>query len=393
MIAWLIAAALAGSGDATKAEKLLADHALDDAISFTQASLRKSQDVRTMQRLLAVFEEALYGIAERDDSLESWKRYLSARPDGRWAERARSRLCTLGGADGGACGLGAGDAAPNSGVLAAIGTVSTWPTLDEPARSGHAAPDDAALVIGLEDYAFMPDVPFAMRDAQAVDSLLRYTVGIPSGRVRILTRGSVEQILAAAREVGGMLGPNGRLWLYYAGHGAADPTTRERILLGDDVRADPSGFRERAVSLADLVNEAKGGSAEQIVLLDTCFAGVGRDGSSITGGTRLALSIDDRPTGASAIQWSATGPNGLSGPFDPARHGAFTYFLVGALRGWADGEIDGQRDGQVTLAESEAYVRRLMGAERPQQQTELKAPPGADGRALVSGVSEKPPAK
>jgi uncharacterized caspase-like protein len=278
-------------------------------------------------------------------------------------------------------------------MLGAVGAASTWPALDEPARTGRVAADDAALVIGLEDYAFIPDVPYASRDAQAVDTLLRYTVGVPGGRVRTITRGSVEQIRQAAREVGAMLGPNGRLWLYFAGHGAADSTTRERILLGDDVRADPSAFRERAVALDELVQIATGASREQVVLLDTCFAGVGRDGGALTGGTRLAVSLDDRPPTESQIRWAATGANGLSGPFPAARHGAFTYLVVGALRGWADGELDGRRDGTVTLAESEAYVRRMLGTVRPGQEPELRAPAGRSAAPLVQGATEKAPVR
>ena len=49
------------------------------------------------------------------------------------------------------------------------------------------APDDAAVVIGIEDYAFLPDVPFAERDAQAVSDLLVYTIGVPADRVRVLS--------------------------------------------------------------------------------------------------------------------------------------------------------------------------------------------------------------
>lgn len=392
MIGLVLAVALAGPPDAAKAEKLVRDSRLEDAVTHVQAALRKSQDVKTTQRLLAAFEEALYGIAERDDTASAWSAYLKARPQGRWATRARDRLCALEPSSAGACGPTGTPTGP-TGLIGAVGNVSTWPSLDEPARTGRVAADDAALVIGLEDYAFVPDVPFASRDAQAVDTLLRYTVGIPGGRVRTITRGSVEQIRQAAREVGAMLGPGGRLWLFFAGHGAADASTRERILLGDDVRADPKTFRERAVALDELVQLAAGASREQVVLLDTCFAGVGRDGASLTGGTRFAVSLDDRPPTESEIRWAATGADGLSGPFPAARHGAFTYLVVGALRGWADGELDGRRDGAVTLAESDAYVRRMLGTVRPGQAPELLAPAGRAAAPLVEGTTEKAPVR
>jgi len=60
--------------------------------------------------------------------------------------------------------------------------------------------------------------------------------------------------------------------------------------------------------------------------------------------------------------WSAAAPSELSGAVDEAGHGAFTYFVLGALRGWADGELTGQRDGRIDLDEAQAFVRRAMAA-------------------------------
>lgn len=42
------------------------------------------------------------------------------------------------------------------------------------------------------------------------------------------------------------------------------------------------------------------------------------------------------------------------------RHGAFTFFAVGAMRGWADGELDGRRDGVVAGEEARMYVQRAL---------------------------------
>ena len=42
------------------------------------------------------------------------------------------------------------------------------PTVDVPLRSGASSPRDAAVVIGIEDYAFLPDVPHAASDANAL---------------------------------------------------------------------------------------------------------------------------------------------------------------------------------------------------------------------------------
>src|SRR5687768_16231294 len=115
------------------------------------------------------------------------------------------------------------------------------PDIDTPLRTGATAPADTAVVIGIEDYAFVPDVPYAQRDAKAFYDLLVYTIGVPSSRVRLLDHGAgKEQIVEAVAAAGAEVGAGGTVWVYFAGHGAADPSTGARLLLGDDVRQDPS---------------------------------------------------------------------------------------------------------------------------------------------------------
>lgn len=95
------------------------------------------------------------------------------------------------------------------------------------------------------------------------------------------------------------------------------------------------------------------------------------------------------PQGASDAQWTAAGPNQLSAPLDGQNHGAFTYFVLGALRGWADGELDGQRDGKVTAAEAQAFVAHaLRRFELAHQQPVWLGP---DDLVLATGVTEEPP--
>jgi hypothetical protein len=59
------------------------------------------------------------------------------------------------------------------------------------------------------------------------------------------------------------------------------------------------------------------------------------------------------------VVWSATDADETAVPYGPAEHGAFTYFAVGALSGWADG-VDGEADGEVTLDEAQSYVARAL---------------------------------
>jgi len=228
--------------------------------------------------------------------------------------------------------------------------------------TGNKASQDTAVVVGLEDYAFIPDVPHAARDAEAFRSFLLYTRGIPQHRIQHLTAGSRDHIEAAVKTAAAEAGDGGTVWVYFAGHGAASTETGERIILGDDVRADAISLDKRGLPVEDLATLARSGGAKAMMVLDTCYAGVGRGGETLIAGKRFAVPSYAVRAGGGEAHWNAAGPNELSGPLADVDHGAFTYFAVGALRGWADGELSGTRDGKVTAAEAHAFVTRALKA-------------------------------
>lgn len=250
--------------------------------------------------------------------------------------------------------------------------------------------DDGAVVIGLEDYAFVPDVPYARRDGDAFASFALYTRGIPPERVVRLSSGNADQIRAAVREVATDMGPGGTVWIYFSGHGAADPATGQRLLLGDDVRSDPASFASRSISVLEVEELASAAGGRTFMMLDTCFSGLGRGGDSLLAGTRFVVPAW-AGNGDHSTLWAAAGPDELARPLDGAAHGAFTYFALGAMRGWADGEFDGARDGVVSPQEAVAYVARAFSAfsvrdQHPQWTGDAGAP-----AVLTSGVSEVGP--
>lgn len=284
------------------------------------------------------------------------------------------------------------------------------PSIDEALRTGATASADTAVVIGVEDYAFVQDVPYAQRDAASFYDLLVYSVGVPSSRVRLLDQGaSKEQILEAVTDAGNDVGAGGSVWIYFAGHGAADPSTGGRMLLGDDVKQDSAAFASRGVpvdQLKDLAS-AKGGAVNLIV--DACYSGLGRGGDELVAGMRFLVPAYATAAKPGSLEWSAASGDQLSGPLHPARHGAFTYLAVGAMRGWADGQLDGTRDGQVTAEEAQLYVKEALRTLQITDQTpeltvedgksrtlirsdKLEEAPELDARLAVGGAPDTGPA-
>ena len=128
------------------------------------------------------------------------------------------------------------------------GSWSQSPSLPRlPSGQRHTA--DTAVVVGISDYLVLPDVPYADRDADAFVNWLVYPRGVPLDRVHQLKAASKEHIEKAVQRAGQDVEEGGTVWVYFAGHGAADPSTTERILLGDDTRSDTTSFTGRGVAV------------------------------------------------------------------------------------------------------------------------------------------------
>jgi len=265
-------------------------------------------------------------------------------------------------------------------MLAPAHATETWPDIDTPLRTEASAPNDAAVVIGNEKYTDVADVAYAGADADAFRSFLLYTRGVPQDRVQVLDNASPRQMEESVKEAASQVGAGGVLWVYYAGHGAAHPVNKERVLLGRGAVLDPNPvlFEEGVVPLETLKQAAAAARGEAVFIVDACYSGTGRTGDALGDG-RFAVppSYDAM---SEVIEWTATQPDEVASPLHAAGHGAFTYFAVGALRGWADGEL-GKKDGAVSLSEAQAYVSTSLRAVGQREQT--PAVVGNDAMALV----------
>jgi len=265
------------------------------------------------------------------------------------------------------------------------------PSLERPLKTGDVAPDDAAVIIGNERYVYAPEVPFAERDSDLVYDYLVYTRGVHASRVTLLQTTSREKILAALADGASAVGRDGILWVYFAGHGIADPETGERTLLGSDAELDQVSIQARGIRTSELTESARREGVRAVVIVDACFGGSGRDGESLMEGKRFAVPVATTPGVPEEliVMWSATSASELASPLEEVGHGAFTYLAVGALRGWADGELDQAPDGLVTAGEAQAFVHRsLRHLDLRDQQPTLH---GSEAWTLSSSSVLEPP--
>ena len=247
-------------------------------------------------------------------------------------------------------------------VAAATPTLAPLSEIDRPLPGAMPAPTDAAVVIGNEDYRTLPDVRFAGRDARAVEGYLRTTRGVPADRIVFVADATRDDMLGALARGSAKVGKGGTLWVYFVGQGAVDRSMNDRLLVAVDAADTPKALTNQSVSVSEVITACHTPSHRTLVILDAGFRGVGRDGKEVFARWRyeappLAVSMPN-----DLMIWTAVAPEQDARTLESAQHGLFTYFLVGALRGWADGADRRVADGMVTLEEAHTWVAQSMGA-------------------------------
>ncbi len=216
---------------------------------------------------------------------------------------------------------------------------ASWPGLSSPAPAVGGGRRDAAVVVGLEKYAFVEGVPGAERNAKDWYSYLTGTLGTPPENVRLLLNDEAakEDILRAARHAAAEAGKDGTLWFVFIGHGAPGGNGKDGLLVGVDARQTANSIEDRGVRQAELFKALKKSQAKRIVVvLDACFSGRGSNGHAIAKGLQPLMVV----TAAGALDprmavLTAAKGNQFAGPLPGADRPAFSYLVLGGLRGWA----------------------------------------------------------
>ncbi len=244
-----------------------------------------------------------------------------------------------------------------------------WPELDWDGERSDAGRLDAAIVVGIEDYAFVQDVPGATRNADDWFSFLVHSRGVPPTNVLLLrdAEATRESIFSAAKEASEIVGAGGTLWFVFIGHGAPSSDGRDGLMLGVDVQQTATSVYARGVSRVELLTGLERGRQERTVaVLDACFSGSNRDGSALVPGLQPLIPAYASDAIGNSLVLTAAQSDQFAGPLPGADRPAFTYLLLGALRGWADND----QDEEVTVGEALRYAQgalRLVVNDRTQR--------------------------
>ena len=244
-------------------------------------------------------------------------------------------------------------------ALAVAASSSEWPDLSRPARAIGGGGRDAAVVVAIQDYVFVPGVAGAKSNGNEWYQYLSETLGVPEPNIKLLTNEDAtrEEILDATRKMSERVGRKGTLWFVFVGHGAPSADGKDGLLIGVDAQQKAESLQARSVRRSELLKALSESPAASIrVVLDACFSGRGQDGAALAAGLQPLMvvapggSVDPRM----AVLTAAKG-NQFAGALPGTKRPAFSYLVLGGLRGWA-----ADKNGNVTAGSLWKYASKAL---------------------------------
>lgn len=234
------------------------------------------------------------------------------------------------------------------------------------AQEAAPPPKDVALIVGIEKYAFVEKVPGAKQNALEWNDYLKSRGAITF--MLLDNEATDERILDAAKKVVAEAEKGARVWFVFIGHGAPMPpkvgadgklTEGESGLVAVDAQQDAKSLQSRSVPLPLILAElGKGAQRETIAIVDACFSGK-TAGGALAPGLQPLIAIRARPQ-ARVVQMTAGKSDEFAGPMPGYGRPAFTYLMLGALKGWADTNADGVVTSREAVDYSQDTLRRVL---------------------------------
>ena len=169
------------------------------------------------------------------------------------------------------------------------GELGPWPAFSAPSGAVPNSSYDSALVVAVEHYLFVPEVPGAVANAADWYQWFAKVRRIPHKRLRLLVdrQVTVEKVMSAAQGLAKARHKKGRTWFVFIGHGAPSKDQREGVLVGVDAQQDVMGLYARSVSLKDVLDAlSRRTGTPPIAVVDACFSGRSGTGAPLVQGVQ-----------------------------------------------------------------------------------------------------------
>ncbi len=273
-------------------------------------------------------------------------------------------------------------------AISLLGAEPLWPDLSKMPAAMGGGEKDVAVVVAIEDYFRLTPVTGAVELGAAWVRFFDVVLKVPNPVVLLnheATADGIRDVVKAARQ---QLKPGGRFWFVFIGHGAPNEDGTDGILVGVTAQPTQREFFRNSVSRGEILALVGGGPGEPppVLVIDACFSGTDVGGKALITDAMFAMNVQVLEAKEATVL--TAGRSGDIAGSLPGRGGpAFSYLMLGALRGW--GDLNG--DGTVTAEEAVQYARSVLFQMDPRRQQQpqhsgIDQPLiGKKGRKLESG--------
>ena len=220
-------------------------------------------------------------------------------------------------------------------------------------ETAHENTDAVAVIIGNKDYrqyhADVPDVEFAINDAETVKRYVESALGYREGNVLYYpnaTNSTFRSVFGTKEVREGQLAylvkpGKSDVFVYYRGHGAPDITTREGYFVPVDCAPDDVRLNGYPLSLF-YENLGSIDARSFTIVIDACFTGGSPEGMLVKAASPVGIRVTNPAlTLKNGIVLTSSSADEISSWYPEQSHGLFTYFFLRALQGEADVDMDG----------------------------------------------------
>lgn len=278
--------------------------------------------------------------------------------------------------------------------------------------SGAAAVGSGrALLIGINEYAAVPDLRGALNDIDLIQQVLVSRYEFRPANITRLTNEQATRagILAAFERFAASVGPDDFVFIHYSGHGsqAADVDKDE----GDDGKDETILSTDaRTPGVADITDDelgdllAKVKSKRVVIVLDSCHSGTATRGLSALRSRAvpedMRVELYDRPRTRAVVPLAEGGhllftgaantQEALDGPVDGRLHGLFTYSLARSI---ASAPAQATPRAVFSGAQRELHrIQEQLGL-RSMPEPQLEAEPALLDAPLFAATASEQPAR
>jgi hypothetical protein len=258
-------------------------------------------------------------------------------------------------------------------------------SLNPIAVRARPANNAVAIIIGIQDYRRVPKAEFASNDARAFYDYAVRGLGVRPENIKLLLDQEADdvEILGAFRNWLPLKARKGQtdVYVFFSGHGLPSDDGSNLYMLPYGV--DKQFLDRTAIKQSELIASLQAVSPRSVTMfMDACYSGQSRTGETLLASAR-PISIQSKassyPANFNVI--SASAPDQLASSSPDLKHGMFSYFLMKGM----EGEADENKDGNITMAEMQSYLKEYVGKKAMSlNRTQVPQLTGDQSRVLVS---------